>query len=199
MSYCEFCSNISNECVCPIDLIEPRLETELTIADNVMAAENPVIQRTHGLLDSFSRFEEIENIEEYKTPKSIIVTDELLCIPRLERKTNRLSEQDLNEIKINLFSEEEEQQQPIQLIPDVDLQEVEDIIINMEVCDGCHEFICICAIIQCTMPGCSNQYNLNDTDSSYEMCFQCEMKERKETLIYDINHPDDDYYDYDNY
>jgi len=198
MSYCDFCYKMSNECVCPIDLIEPRLEIELTKADNIMATENPVVQRTHTLtdvppVDSFSLLKEIqqENIEDYKTPNQINIINEALQIPKLERRTNRptelcIKEDDLNHLKINLFKEEQ-----IDLIPDIDLDE-EDYIINVEECEECHEFICVCeSIVQCTMPGCNNLYNLNDTDPSFEMCFQCEMKERKQALIDELLYPDD--------
>lgn len=192
MSYCEFCSKNLNECACSIDLTEPRLETELSIADNVMAVDNPVVassnkKRVQSPNDSFSLLKEIENVEDYKTPMSINIIDEALHIPKLERKKNRpeelcIKEQDLNEVKMELFPEEE-------LIPDADF---EDFVINVEECVECNEFICVCdSIVQCTMPGCNNQYNFNYSDPSYEMCFNCEMKERKQSLIDELLYPDD--------
>lgn len=192
MSYCEFCSKNLNECACSIDLTEPRLETELSIADNVMAVDNPVVassnkKRVQSPNDSFSLLKEIENVEDYKTPMSINIIDEALHIPKLERKKNRpeelcIKEQDLNEVKMELFPEEE-------LIPDADF---EDFVINVEECVECNEFICVCdSIVQCTMPGCNNQYNFNYSDPSYEMCFNCEMKERKQALIDELLYPDD--------
>ena len=78
MSYiCEFCSLRPENCACSIDLTEPRLETELAVADNMMAAENPVIQRPYGLVDApspadfFSLLVEMERQEsKYDTPPS---------------------------------------------------------------------------------------------------------------------------------
>lgn len=221
MSYCEFCSNMSNKCACSIDLTEPRLEAELAVADNIMAAENPHIENSVSLL------KEIENIEDYKTPKPINIIDETLYIPKLERKTNKpeelcIREQDLNEVSMELFSEEE-------LIPDANF---EDYIIHVNECDTCREFVCICDTIircpmlgcdnneyyyyfssygmcfdcymvkrkqeicdtlikWCPMSGCNNKYNFNYSHPSYEMCFDCEMKERKQELIDELLYPDD--------
>jgi len=192
MSYCEFCSKNLNECVCPIDLTEPRLESELAIADNIMASENPHVESSNKIRipspdDSFSLLKEIENIEDYKSPMPINIIDEALQIPKLERKTNRpeelcIKEQDLNEVNMELFPEEE-------LIPDADF---EDYIIHVEECYECREFICVCdAIIQCAMPGCNNKYNFNYSHPYYEMCFDCEMKARNQELIDQELYPDD--------
>jgi hypothetical protein len=53
MSYiCEFCGARPENCGCSVDLTEPRLETELAVADNMMAVENSNIQKPYGLLDA---------------------------------------------------------------------------------------------------------------------------------------------------
>ena len=78
MSYiCEFCGARPENCACSIDLSEPRLETELAVADNIMAVENPLIKRPYGLLDApspadfFSLLVEMEKEElKYDTPPS---------------------------------------------------------------------------------------------------------------------------------
>ena len=71
MSYiCEFCGFRPECCACSVDLTEPRLETELAVADNVMAVENSSILRPYGLLnapsasDFFSLLVELERQEE---------------------------------------------------------------------------------------------------------------------------------------
>ena len=71
MSYiCEFCGLRPENCVCSADLTEPRLETELAVADNMMAIENSNIQKPYGLLDApsaskfFSLLSELEKQEE---------------------------------------------------------------------------------------------------------------------------------------
>jgi hypothetical protein len=44
MSYiCEFCGTRPENCGCSVDLTEPRLESELVVADYILAVENPVI------------------------------------------------------------------------------------------------------------------------------------------------------------
>jgi len=70
MSYiCEFCGVRPENCGCSVDLTEPRLETELAIADNMMAVENLNIQKPYGLLDApsasafFSLLVELEKQE----------------------------------------------------------------------------------------------------------------------------------------
>jgi hypothetical protein len=193
MSYCEFCSNMSNKCTCSIDLTEPRLESELTVADNIMASENPHVESSNKNIrilspdNSVSLLKEIENVEDYKTPKPINIIDETLYIPKLERKSNKpeelcIREEYLNEVSLELFPEEE-------LIPDANF---EDYIIHVNECDTCREFVCICdTLIQCPMPGCNNKYNFNNSHPSYEMCFDCEMKERKQELIDELLYPDD--------
>ena len=117
MSYiCEFCGIRPENCACVIDLTEPRLETELAVADNIMAAENPVIQRSYGLLDApsasafFSLLMEMESESKYDTPPStpINTTNLLPLPPKLERQTNRpsefyISEEDLEDIQTELF------------------------------------------------------------------------------------------------
>jgi hypothetical protein len=68
MSYiCEFCGLRPESCACSVDLTEPRLESELAVADNIMAVEN---QKPYGLLnapspsDFFSLLTELESQEE---------------------------------------------------------------------------------------------------------------------------------------
>lgn len=100
MSYiCQFCGVRPENCACSIDLLEPRLESELVVADNIMAVENPSIQRPYGLLDApspadfFSLLVEMEKLEHTGSgPKKSF--DELLPfpIPRLERQSNPLPE-----------------------------------------------------------------------------------------------------------
>jgi len=113
MSYiCEFCGIRPENCACVIDLTEPRLETELAVADNIMAVENPVIQRSYGLLDApsasafFSLLMEMESESKYDTPPSTpISTINLPPPPKLERQTNRPFglKKDLEDIQAELF------------------------------------------------------------------------------------------------
>ena len=113
MSYiCEYCGLRPECCACSADLIEPRLVPELDVADNIMAAANPIVQRPYGLLDApspadfFSLLVEMEKEElKYDTPPSTsgrTSTINLPLPPKLERQTNRppelyLSEEDLQE------------------------------------------------------------------------------------------------------
>ena len=131
MSYiCEYCSLRPENCACSVDLTEPRLESELALADNMMAVENSVIRRTYGLIDApsasafFSLLIEMESETKYDTPpQTPISTNNLLPIPKLERQTNRppdifLSEEDFKDIAADLFPEEP-------LIPDADFSQFE--------------------------------------------------------------------------
>jgi hypothetical protein len=128
MSYiCEFCGVRPENCGCCVDLTEPRLESELAVADNVMAVENSNIQKPYGLLDApsaseffslLSKLEEQEDKELGPEPKwmSQINTPELRKtfppIPKLERQTNMparmvVSNEDLNDLSVKLFPEDE--------------------------------------------------------------------------------------------
>ena len=149
MSYiCEFCSLRPENCACAIDLTEPRLETELAVADNIMAAENPKVQRPYGLLDApspadfFSLLVEMEREEsKYDTPPSTpgrTSTINLPPPPKLVRQTNRPDE-DLHDIQAELFHEEP-------LIPDAESSEF--IIQPIEFCGACSNFGCDCIISQ---------------------------------------------------
>lgn len=122
MSYiCEFCSFRPENCACSADITEPRLENELTVADNIMA-----VQRPYGLLDApspadfFSLLVELEKEEKYDSPT--LANNDLLIIPKLERQTNRphelvLSEEELKSVSTSLFPEEK-------LIPDANFYQV---------------------------------------------------------------------------
>lgn len=123
MSYiCNFCSSRPENCACSSDLTEPRLESELAVADNIMAAANPIVQRPYGLLDApspadfFSLLVEMESESKYdtppSTPKCVI---KLPPPPKLVRQTNRLLEQDLTDVAEELFT----------LIPDAEFSELE--------------------------------------------------------------------------
>ena len=161
MSYiCEFCGIRPENCACAIDLTEPRLETELTVADNIMAVENQVIQRSYGLLDApsasafFSLLMEMESESKYDTPPSTpISTINLPPPPKLERQNNRpfelnLSEEDLTNIQSELF-------------PDAEFL--------IQSCQTCHEFGCDCERTQvCLTPRCENMV-------SNGMCYDCIM------------------------
>lgn len=168
MSYiCEFCSLRPENCACAIDLTEPRLETELAVADNIMAAENHVIQRTYGLLDApspadfFSLLVEMESETKYDTPPSTPKsTINLPPPPKLERQTNRPPE--LQDIQAELFPEEP-------LITDGEFSEF-----VIKSCQTCHEFGCDCERTQvCWTPDCENMV-------ANGMCYDCIMAHHKQ-------------------
>ena len=190
MSYiCEFCGARPENCACSIDLSEPRLETELAVADNIMAVENPLIKRPYGLLDApspadfFSLLVEMEKEElKYDTPPSTsgrTSTINLPLPPKLERQTNRppelyLSEEDLQDLAVELFPEEE-----LPLI---------------QYCETCQDFSCECdKMVPCD---CGALYHM---DEPYGMCFECEMAQRRQDLIDQKNYPDDISERYDSY
>jgi len=121
---CEFCNMIPESCVCSADLTEPRLETELDVADNIMAIENSNIQKPYGFDDVpsvstfFSLLDQIEEQELGPEPKWMRHnnTPELNHvfppIPKLERQTNmpaemKISHEDLEDLAVDLFPEEE--------------------------------------------------------------------------------------------
>jgi hypothetical protein len=166
MSYiCEFCGIRPENCACAIDLTEPRLETELAVADNIMAAENPVIQRSYGLLNApsasafFSLLMEMEMESKYDTPPSTPKsTINLPPPPKLERKNNRSFEleEDLKDIQSELFP----------LVPDTEFV--------IQSCQTCHEFDCDCERTQvCWTPHCGNMV-------SNGMCYDCIMAHHKQ-------------------
>lgn len=89
MSYiCEFCASRPECCACSVDLTEPRLETELAVADNIMAVENP---KPYGLLNApsasafFSLLVELEDQENQL---------DLGPLPQLTRHNNNTPEQE---------------------------------------------------------------------------------------------------------
>jgi hypothetical protein len=139
MSHCKFCLKNIENCQCPIDITEPRLEAELAIADNIMAVENTslrqscdIIHTTASPTDSFSLLIEMERIEEYGTPiKNNVSNDNSL--PTLKRQFTNINldkatededEADIKNIAVKLFTEEEirlpvlERQHAIQFIED---------------------------------------------------------------------------------
>ena len=127
MSYiCEFCGLRPENCGC----------------SNESELEKPVIQRPYGLIDApspadfFSLLVEMESESKYDTPPSTPKNGiNLLPPPKLERQTNRPSEQDLQQLEGDLFPE-------VQLIADADLSEFE--IETNHYCETCLDFICDC-------------------------------------------------------
>lgn len=157
MSYiCEFCGIRPENCACSVDLTEPRLETELAVADNIMAVENPVIQRSYGLLDApsasafFSLLVEMESESKHDIqPSTPTSTINLPPPPKLLRQTNRPQEL--------LLTEEP-------LIPDGDFSEF-----AIQSCQTCQEFGCDCQrTLFCWTPECGNMV-VNG------MCYDCIM------------------------
>jgi hypothetical protein len=128
MSYiCENCGLRPENCICSSDITEPRLEVELSVADNIMAVENPIIQAQYGLIDApspvefFSLLGELEKKEVYDSfPSTPIIEKDFLPIPKLERQTIRprelfTSQNNLNDVRTELF--------PEPLIPDVNFSD----------------------------------------------------------------------------
>jgi hypothetical protein len=174
MSYiCEFCGLRPESCACAIDLTEPRLETELAVADNMMAVANPVIQRPYGLVDApspadfFSLLVEMEREEsKYDTPPSTpgcISAFNLPPPPKLERQTNRplelfLTEDDLQDIQSELF--------PDCKFSELDIQPCHEVVFNSE------------RTRVCWTPQCENMV-------ANGMCYDCIMAhhQQKEQLV----------------
>jgi len=215
MSYiCEFCWLRPECCACSVDLTEPRLETELAVADNMMAIENP---RPYGLLNApsasafFSLLSELEEQEDQM---------ELGYLPQLTRDNNNIPEQDeplicdgpmpTTPIKsINLTPsipklERQTNMPPENQIEDKDLQDIavelfpeEDENIFPVYCENCQEFFCQCdKMVPCD---CGTLYHI---DEPYGMCFECEMAYRRQDSIDQQLYPDDireRYYGYDSY
>ena len=166
MSYiCEYCGLRPECCACSADLIEPRLVPELAVADNIMAAANPIVQRPYGLLDApspadfFSLLVEMESDSKYDTPPSTPKSGiNLPPPPKLVRQTNRLPEQDFAD---ELFP----------LIPDA-----ESVIEPFKICQ---ESDCDCQRTRvCWTPSCENMV-VNG------MCYDCIMAHhrQKEQLV----------------
>ena len=89
MSYiCEFCGSRPECCACSIDLTEPRLETELAVADNMMAVENP---KPYGLLNAPSASAFFSLLTELEEEEDQI---DLGPVPQLTRNNNNIPEQD---------------------------------------------------------------------------------------------------------
>lgn len=161
MSYiCNFCSSRPENCACSADLTEPRLESELALADNIMAAANPVVQRPYGLIDApsasefFSLLVEMESESKYDTPPSTPSSVfKLPPPPKLVRQTNRLPEQDLVDVAEELFPDSE---------------------FVIQACKTCHEFGCDCERTQvCWTPSCENMV-------ANGMCYDCVMAHHKQ-------------------
>ena len=117
MSYiCEFCGLRPENCGCPIDLTEPRLESELVFADNIMAVENPNIKKSYGLFDApspdafFSLLSELENESKYDTPPSTPISiNNLFPVPKkLERQSSPPPKEELKDIAVDLFTEKQQ-------------------------------------------------------------------------------------------
>jgi hypothetical protein len=145
MSYiCEFCGLRPENCGCSI-------ESEL---------ENHVVQRPYGLIDApspsafFSLLVEMES--ETNCDSTPIITNNLLPIPKLERQSNRPSEQDLEKIARNLFPEEP-------LIFDDDLSEFE--------IKNCRDFPDEDPLVKCP-----TSEEMIYTDNEHGICFDIEQK-----------------------
>lgn len=249
MSYvCEFCGLRPESCACSVDLTEPRLETELAVADNIMAVEN---QKPCGLLyapspsDFFSLLTELEtqqeDIELGPPPKFMRQTnmppginfpdDEPFIfdgpiqatpikpilegppIPKLERQTNmppgmKFSDEDLKEIAVELFPEEDayieyiKQPQSLEYLSlseklsNVGCYDDETSVVKedvakdelpyIEYCETCCDFSCECdKMVPCE---CGKLYHI---DEPYGMCFDCEMAYRRQDSIDQYYYPDD--------
>jgi len=211
MSYiCEFCGSRPECCACSIDLTEPRLETELAVADNMMAVENP---KPYGLLNApsasafFSLLVELEDQENQL---------DLGPLPQLTRHNNNTPEQDeplicdgpmpTTPIKLINFTPpipklERQTNMPTGIqIDDKDLQDLavelfpEDQIQYPEYCETCRDFFCECdKMVPCD---CGALYHI---DEPYGMCGECEMAYRRQDLIDQELYPDDIRERYDSY
>jgi len=147
MSYiCEFCGLRPENCGCSI-------ESEL---------ENHVLQRPYGLIDApspsafFSLLVEMES--ETNCDSTPIITNNLLPIPKLERQSNRPSEQDLENIAGHSFPEEP-------LIFD-DLSEFE--------IKNCRDFPDEDPLVKC--PTCEEMIYWDDKHGMCYTCFDIEQK-----------------------
>ncbi len=199
MSYCQSCSNNLDLCSCPLNICEPINDVALEIDNNIISLQQPQYVLPSNDL---TVFDEIELLEKYDPPAAAKLLEEVLRIPKLERHTNKpgnwsLSDEDLKGLAVELFPEEKE------LVSDADFTQLLqnanddhvdfDYIFDVNECNGCGQFVCVCdQILQCSMPGCNNSYYYNDSHPAYDkMCFICEMKARKQELIDLQNCPED--------
>jgi hypothetical protein len=160
---------------------------ELIIADNIMAVEN-----TNPLSASafFSLLGELENHldlpqlkRESNNPSlwgtEIVEPDRyspLICDGPIPLKLNlgqkNIPEEinfDLQDIAIKLFPEEEEEEED-----------------HIQYCKTCGDYLCECdKMVHCQ---CGNLYHIAEP---YQMCFNCEMAERRQDLIDQELYPDD--------
>lgn len=214
MSYiCENCGIRPEACICSSDITEPRLELELSVADNIMALENPVIQRPYGLIDApspaafFSLLVEMEKNEVCNTP---ITMEDLLPIPKLERQTNRpnelcLSQNHLDDVRTELF--------PEPIITDADFSEFKIDLIHCEACEnfscecfnklakekyetakecGTYEYDKFCRDFPENGPKCCADCGKRFfTNCRYEICYECETKMMEQDFIDQRLYPDD--------
>ena len=206
MSYiCDFCCLRPDNCGCSVDLTEPRLESELVVADNIMAVENPVIQKSYGLLDApspadfFSLLVELEEQEKEDF--------ELGPLPKFMRQPNN-QEQDEPlicdgpmpstppKLKLEIPSIPKLERQT-NMPPGIQIEDLKDLNVelfpeeddelpNIEYCENCSDFSCECdKMVPCD---CGKMYHI---DEPYGMCFDCEMDYRRQDSIDQANYPDD--------
>ena len=201
MSYiCEFCGVRPEKCGCSVDLTEPRLETELAVADNMMAVENSNIQKPYGLLDApsasafFSLLVELERQEADgelgPEPKWMCQSNNqdkpLGTIPTTPRKSSKLFP------PIPKLERQTNMPEGIKL-PDEDLKDL-SVALFPEYCETCCNFSCECdMMVPCE---CGTLYDIRE---SYKMCYKCEMAMRRQDSIDQVIYPDDiqDRYRYD--
>jgi hypothetical protein len=214
MSYiCEFCGLRPECCACSADLTEPRLVTELAIADNIMAVENP---RPYGLLNApsasafFSLLTELEEQEEQldlgplpkfvrqtNMPPGINFLDEpLICdepIPTTPIKANQIALpipklERLTNIPPGIHIEDDDLKDlAVDLFPEDEIQ-------YPEYCETCQDYSCVCdKMVPCD---CGALYHI---DEPYGMCFECEMAYRRQESIDQELYPDDIRERYDSY
>jgi hypothetical protein len=208
MSYiCEFCGLRPESCACSVDVTEPRLETELTVADNIMAVEN---QKPYGLLDAPCPSDFFSLLVELEKEKDEL---EIGPLPKFTRQTNmppgiNFPDEPLicdgpiltTPIKIKLeglpipklerqtnmppgisFSDEDLQEITIDLFPQED-----DELPAIDYCETCCNFLCECdKMVSCQ---CGALYHM---DEPYKMCFTCEMAQRCQDSIDQELYPDD--------
>jgi hypothetical protein len=211
MSYiCEFCGLRPECCACSVDLTEPRLETELAVADNMMAVENKKNNNPYGLLNApspsefFSLLLELEKEEdeleigpppkfmrETNMPQGINFPDEPLIsdgpIPTTPIKLKLTSlpipklERETNMPPGISFSDEDLQEITIDLFPQED-----DELPAIDYCETCCNFLCECdKMVSCQ---CGALFHI---DEPYGMCFDCEMAYRRQESIDQELYPDD--------
>jgi hypothetical protein len=215
MSYiCENCVLRPENCICSSDITEPRLELELSVADNIMAVEN---SKPYGLLNAPSPSSFFSLLLELEEQENKL---DLGTLPELTRHNNNIPEHDeplicdgpmlTTPIKsINLtppipkLERHANISQEIQ-IEDKDLQDLvvelfpeEDEIQYPLYCETCSDFYCECdKMVPCD---CGALYHINEP---YGMCAECEMAYRRQDSIDQELYPDDireRYNSYDSY